>query len=87
MRRTIGDRRRALPAEGGAGRPKKGVRTATSASILGVAALVTLVLGVTLERGGDAIAGHIGLSGSSSARQSRGGDVTARAVHRSHVSA
>jgi len=63
MRRTTGDRRRALPAEGGAGRPKKGVRTATSASILGVAALVTLVLGVTLERGGDAIAGHIGLSG------------------------
>ncbi|HEX5560752.1 MAG TPA: hypothetical protein VFX52_03840 [Nocardioidaceae bacterium] len=40
------------------------MRTATSASILGLAALVTLVLGVTLERGGDhAIAGHIGLSG------------------------
>ena len=42
---------------------KRGVSTAKSASIFGVAALVTLVAGVILERSGDAIAGHIGLSG------------------------
>jgi cation:H+ antiporter len=42
---------------------EKGVSTAKSASIFGVAALVTLVAGVILERSGDAIAGHIGLSG------------------------
>jgi cation:H+ antiporter len=41
----------------------KGVSTARSATIFGVAALVTLVAGVFLERSGDAIAGHIGLSG------------------------
>jgi len=37
--------------------------TAKSAAIFAIAALVTLVAGVTLERSGDAIAGHIGLSG------------------------
>jgi cation:H+ antiporter len=37
--------------------------TATSSAIFGVAALVTLVAGVALERSGDAVAGHIGLSG------------------------
>jgi cation:H+ antiporter len=41
----------------------RGVSTARSATIFGVAALVTLVAGVVLERSGDAIAGHIGLSG------------------------
>ena len=41
----------------------KGISTAKSATIFGVAALVTLVAGVILERSGDAIAGHIGLSG------------------------
>ena len=41
----------------------KGTSTAKSATIFGVAALVTLVAGVGLERSGDAIAGHIGLSG------------------------
>ncbi len=39
------------------------VSTAKSATIFAIAALVTLVAGVTLERSGDAIAGHIGLSG------------------------
>jgi cation:H+ antiporter len=39
------------------------VSTAKSATIFGVAAVVTLVAGVVLERSGDAIAGHIGLSG------------------------
>ncbi|MDX6326592.1 MAG: cation:H+ antiporter [Nocardioidaceae bacterium] len=42
---------------------KKGTSTAASAAIFGVAALVTLVAGVVLERSGDAIAGHLGLSG------------------------
>jgi cation:H+ antiporter len=41
----------------------KGVSTATSATVFAVAALVTLVAGVVLERSGDAISGHIGLSG------------------------
>lgn len=41
----------------------KGTSTARSAVIFGVAALVTLVAGVVLERSGDAIAGRIGLSG------------------------
>ncbi|WP_410596101.1 sodium:calcium antiporter [Amycolatopsis sp. lyj-23] len=41
----------------------KGTSTAKSAVIFGVAALVTLVAGVFLERSGDAIADHIGLSG------------------------
>ena len=41
----------------------KGISTARSSGIFGVAALVTLVAGVGLERSGDAIAGHIGLSG------------------------
>lgn len=41
----------------------KGISTAKSATIFGVAALVTLAAGVVLERSGDAIAGHIGLSG------------------------
>jgi cation:H+ antiporter len=39
------------------------VSTARSAAIFGVAAVVTLVAGVVLERSGDEIAGHIGLSG------------------------
>jgi cation:H+ antiporter len=41
----------------------KGTSTARSSGIFGVAALVTLVAGVGLERSGDAVAGHIGLSG------------------------
>jgi cation:H+ antiporter len=41
----------------------KGVSTAKAATIFGVAALVTLIAGVALERSGEAIAGHIGLSG------------------------
>src|SRR6476646_5880683 len=41
----------------------RGVSTAKSATIFGIAALVTLVAGVALERSGEAIAGHIGLSG------------------------
>jgi cation:H+ antiporter len=41
----------------------RGTSTAKSATIFGVAALVTLVGGVALERSGDAIAGDIGLSG------------------------
>jgi cation:H+ antiporter len=41
----------------------KGTSTAKSATIFGIAAVVTLVSGVVLERSGDAIAGHIGLSG------------------------
>jgi cation:H+ antiporter len=40
-----------------------GVSTAKSAAIFAVAALVTLVAGVVLERSGDAAATHIGLSG------------------------
>ena len=42
---------------------RRGVSTAKAATIFGVAAAVTLVAGVVLERSGDAIAGHIGLSG------------------------
>jgi cation:H+ antiporter len=41
----------------------KGTSTARSATIFAVAALVTLAAGVVLERSGDAIADHIGLSG------------------------
>jgi cation:H+ antiporter len=41
----------------------KGVSTTKSAAIFAVAALVTLVAGVVLERSGDAAATHIGLSG------------------------
>jgi len=41
----------------------KGVSTARAGVVFGVAALVTLVAGVVLERSGDEIAGHIGLSG------------------------
>lgn len=41
----------------------KGTSTAKSATVFAVAALVTLVAGVVLERSGGAIAGHIGLSG------------------------
>jgi len=42
---------------------RKGTSTARSATIFAVAALVTLVGGVVLERSGDAIAGGVGLSG------------------------
>lgn len=42
---------------------RRGVSTARAALIFTAAALVTLVAGVFLERSGDAIAGHIGLSG------------------------
>jgi len=41
----------------------KGISTAKSALIFGAAAVVTLAAGVVLERSGDAMAGHIGLSG------------------------
>jgi cation:H+ antiporter len=40
-----------------------GTSTGKSAVLFGVAAVVTLVAGVFLERSGDALAGHIGLSG------------------------
>ncbi len=42
---------------------QKGISTAKSATIFSVAALVTLVAGYFLERSGDVIADHIGLSG------------------------
>jgi cation:H+ antiporter len=41
----------------------RGVSTARSATVFAIAALVTLVAGVILERSGDAAAGHVGLSG------------------------
>ena len=41
----------------------RGISTARSAAIFGVAAVVTLVAGVVLEQSGDAAAEHIGLSG------------------------
>src|SRR6478609_8480509 len=41
----------------------KGTSTAKAATVFGIAALVTLVAGVGLERSGDQIAGHLGLSG------------------------
>jgi cation:H+ antiporter len=41
----------------------KGTSTGRAAGIFGAAALVTLIAGVLLERSGDAIAEHIGLSG------------------------
>ncbi|MGI8614265.1 MAG: sodium:calcium antiporter [Nocardioidaceae bacterium] len=40
-----------------------GVGTARAATVFGAAAAVTLVAGVLLERSGEAVAGHIGLSG------------------------
>ncbi len=42
---------------------ERGVSTVRAATIFGVAAVVTLVAGVVLERSGDAIAGDVGLSG------------------------
>jgi cation:H+ antiporter len=41
----------------------QGVSTTRAALVFGTAAVVTLVAGVVLEQSGDAIAGHIGLSG------------------------
>ncbi len=41
----------------------KTVSTTHAGAVFGAAALVTLVAGVVLERSGDAIAGHIGMSG------------------------
>jgi cation:H+ antiporter len=42
---------------------RKGVSTARAATTFGVAAVVTLVAGVVLERSGEAAASHVGLSG------------------------
>jgi cation:H+ antiporter len=42
---------------------RRGVSTARAAAVFSVAALVTLVAGVVLEKSGDAIAGKIGMSG------------------------
>jgi cation:H+ antiporter len=42
---------------------QRGTGTAKSATIFGCAAAVTLIAGVVLERSGDALADHIGLSG------------------------
>lgn len=42
---------------------ERGIGTTKSALIFGIAAVVTLVGGVVLERSGDVIANHIGLSG------------------------
>lgn len=42
---------------------EQGTSTAKAAVVFGVAAAATLVAGVFLERSGDAISGHIGLSG------------------------
>jgi cation:H+ antiporter len=41
----------------------RGTSTAKAATIFGIAAVATLAAGVVLERSGDAIADHIGLSG------------------------
>ena len=41
----------------------QGIGTAKSATIFGIAALVTLVAGVVLERSGDAVSGQLGMSG------------------------
>jgi cation:H+ antiporter len=42
---------------------KQGVSTGRSALVFAVAALLTLAAGVVLERSGEAIAGHVGLTG------------------------
>src|SRR4051795_11485211 len=42
---------------------ERGTSTAKSATIFGIAAVVTLLAGVVLERSGEQIADHIGLSG------------------------
>lgn len=42
---------------------KRGSSTAAVAAVFGIAAVATLVSGVVLERAGDVIAGHIGMSG------------------------
>jgi cation:H+ antiporter len=42
---------------------RRGISTARAATTFGVAAIVTLVAGVVLERSGEAAASHVGLSG------------------------
>lgn len=42
---------------------RRGVGTGRAAAVFGAAALVTLAAGVVLERSGNALAGHLGLSG------------------------
>jgi cation:H+ antiporter len=42
---------------------KQGVSTGRAALVFGIAALLTLAAGVVLERSGEAIAGHVGLTG------------------------
>jgi cation:H+ antiporter len=42
---------------------RRGVSTARAGTVFGVAAVVTLIAGVVLERSGDALANHMGLSG------------------------
>ncbi|MFN8124693.1 MAG: sodium:calcium antiporter [Thermoleophilia bacterium] len=54
-----GHSRQAAEREAG----RRGVGTGRAAAAFGAAAVATLVAGVVLERSGDALAGHLGLSG------------------------